>query len=87
MSPFFSPFLVASLALLFIPRPANAQVQLRGNSQYGGLLRNVNSGKCIDVFGASTNKNANNSNTPVTEAAISAGNLSISATVNLPLAT
>ena len=36
-----------------------AQVGLQGRSQYGGLLRNVNSQKCIDVFGGSTSKNAN----------------------------
>lgn len=36
-----------------------AQVALQGRSQYGGLLRNVNSQKCIDVFGSATNKNAN----------------------------
>ena len=37
----------------------SAQTTLQGRSQYGGLIRNVNSGKCIDVFGSSTNKNAN----------------------------
>lgn len=36
-----------------------AQAALQGRSQYGGLLRNVNSQKCIDVFGSATNKNAN----------------------------
>jgi hypothetical protein len=36
-----------------------AQTTLQGRSQYGGLIRNVNSGKCVDVFGSSTNKNAN----------------------------
>src|SRR5271170_6976816 len=35
------------------------QTALQGRSQYGGLLRNVNSQKCIDVFGSSTSKNAN----------------------------
>jgi hypothetical protein len=37
----------------------SGQTTLQGRSQYGGLIRNVNSGKCIDVFGSSTNKNAN----------------------------
>jgi hypothetical protein len=36
-----------------------AQTTLQGRSQYGGLIRNVNSGRCVDVFGSSTNKNAN----------------------------
>jgi hypothetical protein len=35
-----------------------AQVQIEGRSQYGGLIRNVDSGKCIDVFARSTSKNA-----------------------------
>jgi hypothetical protein len=37
----------------------SAQTTLQGRSQYGGLIRNVNSGRCVDVFGGSTNKNAN----------------------------
>jgi hypothetical protein len=53
----FSIFFLASIGLAFLQ--ADAQMQLQGQSQYGGLLRNVNSGKCIDVFGGSTNKNAN----------------------------
>jgi hypothetical protein len=36
-----------------------AQTALQGHSQYGGLIRNVNSGRCVDVFGSSTSKNAN----------------------------
>lgn len=36
-----------------------AQTTLQGRSQYGGLIRNVSSGRCVDVFGGSTNKNAN----------------------------
>jgi Ricin-type beta-trefoil lectin domain len=59
MSRIFSIFLALSTAASFTTIAANARLQLQGNSQYGGLLRNVNSGKCIDVFGASTNKNAN----------------------------
>src|SRR5271169_2999834 len=51
---FFS--VVLSLAPAY---PSSAQVLLQGRSQYGGLLRNVNSQRCIDVFGSSTNKNAN----------------------------
>jgi hypothetical protein len=36
-----------------------AQMTLQGRSQYGGLLRNINSQRCIDVIGSSTSKNAN----------------------------
>ena len=36
-----------------------AQTALQGPAQYGGLIRNLNSLKCIDVFGSSTDKNAN----------------------------
>ena len=36
-----------------------AQITLQGRSQYGGLIRNLNSLKCIDVIGSSTSKNAN----------------------------
>jgi hypothetical protein len=41
------------------PAAAPAQIELQGSSQYGGLIRNVNSGKCVDVYGDSTNKGAN----------------------------
>jgi hypothetical protein len=44
---------------LFGAAATPAQATLQGRSQYGGLLRNVNSQRCIDVFGSSTNKNAN----------------------------
>jgi len=36
-----------------------AQTALQGRSQYGGLLRNLNSLKCIDVVASSTAKKAN----------------------------
>ena len=35
------------------------QNTLQGRSLYGGLLRNINSQRCIDVFGSSADKNAN----------------------------
>jgi hypothetical protein len=44
---------------LFAAAPALAQMELQGRSQYGGLIRNVNSGKCVDVYGDSTNRGAN----------------------------
>jgi hypothetical protein len=44
---------------LFCAAATPAQTTLQGRSQYGGLIRNVNSGKCVDVFGSSTSKNAN----------------------------
>jgi hypothetical protein len=47
--------LVSSFSAVATP----AQNTLQGRSQYGGLLRNVNSQRCVDVFGSSTNKNAN----------------------------
>lgn len=50
-------FIISSSMLSAAATPA--QMQLQGRSQYGGLLRNVNSQKCIDVFGGSTSKNAN----------------------------
>jgi hypothetical protein len=59
MSPRRSIFLFAVFISLSSASPARAQTALQGRSQYGGLLRNVNSQKCIDVFGSSTNKNAN----------------------------
>lgn len=58
MSRSFSIFFLTSIGLAFGALQADAQMQLQGQSQYGGLLRNVNSGKCIDVFGGSTSKNA-----------------------------
>jgi Ricin-type beta-trefoil lectin domain len=50
---------LAMLVSLFGAVATLAQNALQGRSQYGGLLRNVNSQRCIDVFGNSTNKNAN----------------------------
>jgi hypothetical protein len=44
---------------LFAAASAPAQMDLQGRSQYGGLIRNVNSGKCVDVYGDSTNRGAN----------------------------
>jgi hypothetical protein len=52
---FLSLVVCSLLAAILLP----AQVQLQGRSQYGGLIRNVNTQKCIDVIGASTNKGAN----------------------------
>ncbi len=43
----------------FAAAAASAQSTLQGRAQYGGLIRNVNSGKCVDVFGSSASKNAN----------------------------
>ncbi len=51
------------LALVFFSMLAAAstpaQMELQGRSQYGGLIRNVNSQKCVDVFGGSTSTGAN----------------------------
>jgi hypothetical protein len=44
---------------LFAAASAPAQMDLHRRSQYGGLIRNVNSGKCVDVYGDSTNRGAN----------------------------
>ncbi len=54
-----SILLLAVIAGSFGAVATPAQATLQGNSQYAGLIRNVNSGKCVDVFGNSTNKNAN----------------------------
>jgi hypothetical protein len=51
-------FLVVIVSLFGAPATL-AQTALQGRSQYGGLLRNVNSQRCIDVIGSSTDKNAN----------------------------
>jgi hypothetical protein len=52
-------FCFAAFFSLFSAAAAPAQIELQGSSQYGGLIRNVNSGKCVDVYGDSTNKGAN----------------------------
>jgi hypothetical protein len=54
-----SNFFLLVVVSLFGAATMPAQATLQGRSQYGGLIRNVNSQKCIDVFGNSTNKNAN----------------------------
>ena len=51
----FLVLIVSLFAAVITP----AQATLQGRAQYGGLIRNLNSLKCIDVFGSSTNKNAN----------------------------
>src|SRR5208282_1624408 len=61
-----------------------AQTTLQGRSQYGGLLRNVNSQRCIDVFGSSTSKNANVQNYGGKVGGIHAGSSSSWATGSLP---
>lgn len=58
MSRLGSAFVCAVLTFA-LSSTSPAQVMLQGRSQYGGLLRNVNCGKCIDVFGSSTSKSAN----------------------------
>jgi hypothetical protein len=54
-----SILLAILVCTLLSAAPGLAQIQLQGHSQYGGLIRNATSQKCIDVFGSSTSKNAN----------------------------
>jgi Ricin-type beta-trefoil lectin domain len=59
MAPRQSMLLVVGIVALFSAASTRTQTTLQGHSQYGGLIRNVNSGRCVDVFGSSTSKNAN----------------------------
>lgn len=52
-------FFATTSLFLSVSSPAQAQMQLQGRGQYGGLIRNVNSQKCIDVVNASRNPGAN----------------------------
>lgn len=56
--PAFLAFCGAVLVLLLSPAIL-AQVALSGPSQYGGLIRSVGSGKCVDVEGASRRAGGN----------------------------
>jgi Ricin-type beta-trefoil lectin domain/Protein of unknown function (DUF3011) len=55
----FLHFLMTASLFLAASSPAQGQMQLQGRGQYGGLIRNVNSQKCVDVANGSRSPRAN----------------------------
>jgi hypothetical protein len=56
MSRYGSILLLVAIVGFFGAAATRAQAALQGPSQYGGLRRNLNLLKCIDVVGSSTDK-------------------------------